>query len=116
MSGLLAAHQTIENEILDRTIHSWTGAEGKGAFYRQIAQADSKYTDEIQERYSDIKTPVLILWGEEDQWIPVEQACTLHNKIPNSKMVTIPQTGHLVIEERPDIIIEEIGKFLSDEI
>ena len=111
-----AAYQTIENEILDRTIHPWTGAEGKGAFYRQIAQANSKFTDEVQDNYSDIKTPVLILWGEEDQWIPVEQAHTLYNKIPNSKMVIVPQAGHLVIEERPEILIEEIRAFLSNEI
>jgi len=51
---------------------AWTGVGWKAAFYRQIAQADSKYTDEIQAKYNAIHQPVLILWGEEDMrnWCP----------------------------------------------
>ena len=60
-----------------------------------------------------IHQPVLILWGEEDKWIPVEQAHSLHQLIPNSKLVTVPQAGHLVIEERPEILISEIKDFLN---
>ena len=57
--------------------------------------------------------PVLILWGEEDKWIPVEQAHALHQLIPASKLVTVPQAGHLIIEERPEILISEIKTFLN---
>jgi pimeloyl-ACP methyl ester carboxylesterase len=108
-----AAHRAIDNETLNEITRPWTGAEGKAAFYRQIAQADSRYTDEIQSKYSDIQEPVLILWGEEDTWIPVKQAHTLHQQIPNSQLVTVPNAGHLVIEERPEILVAEIKKFLS---
>jgi pimeloyl-ACP methyl ester carboxylesterase len=108
-----AAYKPIDNETLNEIVRPWTGVEGKAAFYRQIAQADSKYTDEIQAKYYDINRPVLILWGEEDKWIPVEQAHSLHQLIPNSKLVSVPQAGHLVIEERPEILISEIKDFLN---
>ena len=108
-----AAYKPIDNETLDEIVRPWTGSEGKAAFYRQIAQADSKYTDEIQAKYNAIHQPVLILWGEEDKWIPVEQAHSLHQLIPNSKLVTVPQAGHLVIEERPEILVREIKDFLN---
>jgi pimeloyl-ACP methyl ester carboxylesterase len=108
-----AAFKPIDYEILHEIIRPWTGAEGKPAFYRQIAQADSKYTDEIQAKYNTIHQPVLILWGEEDKWIPVEQAHSLHQLIPNSKLVKVPQAGHLVIEERPEILVREIKDFLN---
>jgi pimeloyl-ACP methyl ester carboxylesterase len=108
-----AAYKPIDNETLHQIVQPWTGVEGKAAFYRQIAQADSKYTDEIQAKYNTIHQPVLILWGEEDKWIPVEQAHSLHQLIPNSKLVTVPQAGHLVIEERPEILIREIKDFLN---
>lgn len=107
-----AAYKAIDDKTINRIIRPWTGAEGQSAFYRQIAQADSKYTDEIQHLYSKVETPVLVLWGEEDQWLPVEQAHKLHKTFVNSKLATIPKSGHLVIEERPDILIEEILKFL----
>jgi pimeloyl-ACP methyl ester carboxylesterase len=108
-----AAYKPIDNETLEEIVRPWTGTEGKAAFYRQIAQADSKYTDEIQVKYNAIHQPVLILWGEEDKWIPVEQAHSLHQLIPNSKLVTVPQAGHLVIEERPEILVREIKDFLN---
>jgi pimeloyl-ACP methyl ester carboxylesterase len=108
-----AAYKPIDDDTLQEIVRPWTGAEGKAAFYRQIAQADSKYTDEIQAKYYSIRTPVMILWGEEDKWIPVEQAHALHQLIPDSKLVTVPQAGHLVIEERPKILVSEIKAFLK---
>ena len=38
---------------------------------------------------------------------------SLHKKIPNSKLVTVPQAGHLVTEERPEILVREIKDFLN---
>ena len=37
------------------------GELGKAAFYRQMAQADSRYTDEVQPLYPKITTLTLIL-------------------------------------------------------
>ena len=108
-----AAHQNLDQETIDGILSPWTGEEGKKAFYRQIAQADSKFTDEFQEKFSEVDAPVLILWGEKDQWIPCEQAHLLHGKIKNSKLVTVPNTGHLVIEENPMMLTKEIRKFFE---
>ena len=67
----------------------------------------------MQMKYNAIHQPVLILWGEEDKWIPVEQAHSLHQLIPNSKLVTVPQAGHLVIDDGSEILVREIKEFLN---
>ena len=67
----------------------------------------------MQAKYNTIHQPVLILWGEEDKWIPVEQAHSLHQLIPNSKLVTVPQAGHLVIDDGSEILVREIKEFLN---
>ena len=103
-----AAHQELSPETLDGILTPWRGASGKSAFYRQIAQADSKFTDEFQGKFSEVRSPVLILWGKEDKWIPCEQAYVLHNHIKDSKVVTIQNAGHLVIEEKPQALLAEI--------
>ena len=108
-----AAYQTINQETLNGILAPWISAEGKSAFYRQIAQADSKFTDDFQDKFVDTKAPVLILWSEQDQWISCEQAYRLQSEIPKSKLVTIPDTGHLVIEEKPDVLADEILSFLA---
>jgi pimeloyl-ACP methyl ester carboxylesterase len=108
-----AAHQPLEQDTIDGIVAPWTSELGKAAFYRQIAQADSTFTDDFQEKFDEIDAPVLILWGEEDQWIPCEQASLLHRKIKGSTLVTIPNTGHLVIEENPAALVAEIRTFFN---
>lgn len=61
-------------------------------------------------------SPVLILWGREDTWIPLERGEALHGMIVGSIFRVIPDAGHLVIEEKPDQLIKEIRQFLLDGI
>ena len=110
-----AAFKPIDDATLDMIVAPWTGDDGKAAFYRQIAQADSAYTDEVQPLYAQISRPVLILWGREDAWIPLEQGEALHDMIPGSEFRVIPDAGHLVIEEQPDRLAEKIRSFLQTE-
>lgn len=106
-----AAFKPIDASTLDRIVLPWLGPGGKEGFYRQIAQADSGFTDEIQPLYGQISTPVLIVWGREDTWIPVEKGTALHEMIPNSSFDVISDAGHLVVEEQPDMILEKIRPF-----
>ena len=110
-----AAFKPIDDTTLVETVRPWTEPDGKAAFYRQMAQADSGYTDEMQPRYAQISRPVLILWGREDTWIPLERGQALHKMIPGSLLEVIPDAGHLVIEEAPDRLMEKIRPFLMDE-
>lgn len=110
-----AARIPISEETMLGTIRPWTGEAGKAAFYRQMAQADQQYTDEIQSAYHQISLPVMILWGAEDAWIPVERGRLLHEMIPGSCFYNIPEAGHLVIEEQPERLLEKIMPFLKDE-
>jgi pimeloyl-ACP methyl ester carboxylesterase len=109
-----AAFKPIAEDTMIMTVKPWMGSEGKSAFYRQIAQADSIFTDEVESNYSQISQPVLILWGIEDTWIPVDRGKLLHEMIPGSLLHTIPDAGHLVIEEHPELLVEQILPFLLD--
>lgn len=110
-----AAFKPIDETTLNMIVRPWIEKGGKEAFYRQIAQSNSNFTDEVQPMYSKITRPVLILWGQEDTWVPLEQGKVLHDMIPNSLFHVIPDAGHLVIEEQPDLLIEQIRPFLYDE-
>ncbi|WP_277182315.1 alpha/beta fold hydrolase, partial [Caballeronia sp. BR00000012568055] len=90
-----AAHRPLSKEILRIYTDPWTGDIGQAAFYRQIAQMDQRYTDEVQSRYGELTCPVSILWGEEDGWIPVERGEELASLIPHARFTRVAGAGHL---------------------
>ncbi|OWA13473.1 alpha/beta hydrolase [Streptomyces sp. CS113] len=87
--------------VLDRLVEPWLGETGRPAFYRQIAQADQRYTDEMQDRYAGIDVPVLVCWGEDDTWIPVAKGRELAALVPRARWEPITGAGHLVQEDAP---------------
>ncbi len=60
-----------------------------------------------------IKTPTLILWGEEDKLISVAGARWYNAGIAGSKLKTYPRIGHLLHEEAAEATAAEVRAFLS---
>jgi pimeloyl-ACP methyl ester carboxylesterase len=103
-----AAHRPLSKETLRIYTDPWTGDIGQAAFYRQIAQMDQRYTDEVQSRYGELTCPVSILWGEEDGWIPVERGEELASLISHARFTRVAGAGHLMQEDAPEAIVAEI--------
>jgi pimeloyl-ACP methyl ester carboxylesterase len=59
-----------------------------------------------------LKMPTLILWGDEDKIIPVQQAQLWRNHIPNAEVMIVKGAGHLVHLEKPEVL-PAIARFLS---
>ncbi|MGB4409458.1 MAG: alpha/beta hydrolase, partial [Burkholderiaceae bacterium] len=57
--------------------------------------------------------PTLLLWGEEDQMIPSRNAQDYERDIPRSTTVLLPQSGHLIQEERPDVGLTAVSYFID---
>jgi pimeloyl-ACP methyl ester carboxylesterase len=109
-----AFHRQMSDEALAPYVEPWLGAEGQAAYYRQIAQADQRYTDEIEPLYRDIAVPVLILWGEEDEWIRPEFGRRLHALIPHSRLQPIPAAGHFLQEDAPHEVAGYLARFFAE--
>lgn len=50
---------------------------------------------------ANIQQPTLILWGEEDKWIPVGDAARFAALLPRDTVVILPNVGHVPMEEEP---------------
>lgn len=61
-----------------------------------------------------IQQPTLILWGEDDRLIPLEIAYRFHEELPDSRLVMIPETGHIPMEESPERSLSYVLSFLAD--
>lgn len=93
-------------------VSPWLTDEGRGSFYRQFAQADERYTAEIEPMFGDVRCPVKILWGEEDPWIPLDRGRALHARMSGAKFETMPGVGHLPQLEASDAVLRELVEFL----
>lgn len=60
-----------------------------------------------------IKTPTLILWGEEDIYFPVLRAYQFQQDIKGAQLVTYPQVGHLPMEEVALQSLNDFKQFVS---
>lgn len=105
-----AAHNPLSEEALEIYSAPWLGPVGQPAFYRQIAQMDQSFTDEVERLYDRMECPVTVLWGRNDSWIPEEKGKALAAMISDRACIPIPEAGHLVQEDRPEALVAEIVK------
>ena len=87
-----------------------------GSSHALIATAKElvpKNIDEITSKYKDIQIPALVIWGEYDEIVPFSIGQRLNQAIPNSKLVVIPDCGHMPQEEKPKETIKIISGFLD---
>jgi pimeloyl-ACP methyl ester carboxylesterase len=57
-------------------------------------------------------TKSLLIWGREDKIVPLQVGKRLHEDLKHSKLITFEKTGHLLPEEKPQHIHEQILQFL----
>lgn len=60
-----------------------------------------------------IETPTLLVWGERDPQIPVEQAHEALAALPNARLVRLAGTGHVPMWESPDAFRDALCDFLT---
>jgi pimeloyl-ACP methyl ester carboxylesterase len=103
----------ITTNILDQYLAPWKSELGKENLFQHIRQQLPNYSMSVASDMRRTGKPVLILWGEKDQVLPPNYAERLHRDIPDSQLVILPDTGHLVLEEAPQAVARHINEFVS---
>src|SRR5215813_6943026 len=109
LNSAIAHKEIITDEMIDRY---WDFIRMSGTREATITRGrirDKRIRDEIPK----IKTPTLILWGEDDRTIPVEAAYSFHTAIAGSKLIVYPNTGHIPQEEVADQSAADLRAFLN---
>ena len=103
----------IDPTDFQRLVEPWLSGDGRGSFYRQFAQADEKYTAEVEPMFGKVRCPTKIIWGEDDPWIPLERGRALRGLMPKAGFETLPGIGHLPQLEAPQIVADALVDFLA---
>lgn len=67
----------------------------------------------LEHRLHRINVPTLIVWGEHDRLVPLGYAEEFARRIVGSRIVVIPDCGHIPQVERPDHLIPAVRDFLA---
>jgi pimeloyl-ACP methyl ester carboxylesterase len=63
----------------------------------------------LAERLYRVKAKTVIVWGESDKLIPPVYGPAFEQKIAGSKLVNVPEAGHMVIMEKPKAVAEAVA-------
>lgn len=66
------------------------------------------------ERLAKLDVPVLFLVGQEDVLVPPDVARMAHKLVPGSSYVVVPDAGHSVYFEQPDVFNQQVYSFLKN--
>jgi len=64
-------------------------------------------TDSVEQRVKGLKTPTLIVWGDEDRVINPLTAEVLYKMMPNSRVIIMNGIGHIPMLEKPEQAAED---------
>jgi pimeloyl-ACP methyl ester carboxylesterase len=67
----------------------------------------------IVDNLASITAPTLIIWGQQDQIIPVAHAQVAKERIPNAKLHIFDPCGHIPPRERPEEFNNLVLEFLA---
>jgi pimeloyl-ACP methyl ester carboxylesterase len=115
-AGLRVAYhdqRLVDREHLGRYAPCYRDKEAKRALVATCRSLVPPDQEEITAFYGRLDLPVLLLWGRQDQIVPLSQGQRLEAAIPGSKLEVIEECGHTPQEEKPAETMALIEKFLN---
>ncbi len=111
--GLKSAYHDealVTKDLVDRYVDLAMAEGHRDVLLTQRAQPDPPWSE---TDFHAIRTPMLVMSGEDDALIPVENARAIAAAIPGAKLILYPDTGHLPMEQRPDETARHVRAFID---
>lgn len=104
-------------KTLGRLMPGGVTNEMKVARYREMGSLarimwDRNYDTKLERWLDRVTMPTLLLWGEQDRCIPVQQAQAWAKRIAKAEVATFPNAGHLLFAEAPEAL-KRVNAFLA---
>jgi len=125
LGGESIARAGLEGGVVDK---SWISEGVVKRYYMPDGNADklnrsmlgtlrTDYIEDLEFIEKNLKTiekPTLILWGENDRYLPLSLGDRIHKDIMGSQMEKIPNCGHYIPEDQPELAAKIIVEFLGN--
>jgi 2-hydroxy-6-oxonona-2,4-dienedioate hydrolase len=72
-----------------------------------------RHDAEAERRLGEISCATLVLFGSEDKMVAPEAARLYRERIPNSNIAFVYDTGHLIEAERPEALVNAVSDYVE---
>jgi pimeloyl-ACP methyl ester carboxylesterase len=98
---------------VDEYVGPLQGPHGVERFRRVASSFDGEGLTDLEPRLAQLEIPAFILWGEEDTFVPPENAERLADVLPWSSVALLPGCGHFLLEDAADTVAPLIFRWLQ---
>jgi len=109
----MAAKEKVTEELIGAYARPFDGLEGRRAYLRCARALNNQDLLSISEQIASLTIPALVIWGQQDDFQPVEWGLRLIKKLGNSRLVVFPDGGHFLPEDKPEGIAKELIAFFQ---
>ena len=114
LRGPLFADRTMISEEAFERIKADTRRRDEGRIRAECFRAMRE--NDLRGKISAIETPSLVIWGMEDNTVPLRDASVVAREWPQADLRVIPNAGHWPQFETPDVTARHVRAFLSTPI
>jgi haloalkane dehalogenase len=107
------ASSGFDEHALDEYWKAFTTAEGRRGMLELYRSFDLDELRPYQEKLAALGVPALILWGQQDQYLPLDYASRFAREIPGSELVLLDRARHFLFEDEPERCAEAVIDFLA---
>ena len=86
----------------------------RDATVETVRRIDIEHFAHYLPRLKAIDVPALVIWGREDQVVPLRFGRRLARDLPNARLVVIDDCGHAPHRQRPSEVISALRKFARE--
>jgi haloalkane dehalogenase len=107
------ASSSFDERAIDEYWKAFSTAGGRRGMLELYRSVDLDELEPYQRRLAALRVPALILWGQGDEYLPVDYASRFAREIPNSKLVLLEGVRHFLFEDEPERCARELIAFLQ---
>lgn len=113
-------HMFTDQALAEKFLQAEQTTETTGALLKdryataRIGWAPRFHNPELQRWLHRISIPTLLLWGADDKIAPPAMAQAWQEGLPDSRLITLPQCGHLPHMECPEQASTDILRFIQE--
>lgn len=106
-----ANHHLITEDRISSILRPLSAADGH---HSVLTTGRNWNANRIERDAHLVNQPTLIIWGDSDTVIRIENGYKLHNAILNSRFVVLKNCGHVPQEEKSELFTELVTEFCRD--